>query len=250
MLPLAHGSDGGGSIRIPASCCGLFGIKPSRGRVSPAPFVSGSLELSQSGPISVTVRDAAAFLDVLAGYEPGDAHWAPPPERPFLDEVGADPGRLRIALTVEPPIPYPVDAARRRRRARRRGRARGARPRRRRARRRRGSTRRCSIVFAKLWQLTPALYPVPDESQLMPLNRALAEPRTCDVERRATRTRVGALQRLARRVVAFWDDVDVVLTPGAREAARADRLDLRAGRSVGAVPRAAASSRRSRRSST
>ena len=54
-LPLAHGSDGGGSIRIPASCCGLFGIKPSRGRVSPAPFVSGSLELSQSGPLSVTV---------------------------------------------------------------------------------------------------------------------------------------------------------------------------------------------------
>ncbi|HEV7639237.1 MAG TPA: amidase, partial [Gaiellaceae bacterium] len=76
-LPLAHGSDGGGSIRIPASCCGLFGIKPSRGRVSPAPFVTGSLELSQSGPLSVTVRDAAAFLDVVAGYEPGDAHWAP-----------------------------------------------------------------------------------------------------------------------------------------------------------------------------
>ena len=91
MLPLAHGSDGGGSVRIPAACCGLFGMKPSRGRVSPAPYVSGSLELSQSGPISVTVRDAAAFLDVLAGYEPGDAHWAPPPERPFLEEVGGIP---------------------------------------------------------------------------------------------------------------------------------------------------------------
>src|SRR5207237_2659317 len=109
VLPLAHGSDGGGSIRIPASCCGLFGIKPSRGRVSPAPYTSGSLELSQSGPISVTVRDAAAYLDVVAGYEPGDAHWAPPPARPFLDEVGADPGRLRIAVTSEPPIPYEVD---------------------------------------------------------------------------------------------------------------------------------------------
>ena len=53
----------------------------------------------------MTVRDAAAFLDVLAGYEPGDAHWAPPPERPFLDEVGAEPGRLRIAFTAEPAIP-------------------------------------------------------------------------------------------------------------------------------------------------
>src|SRR5581483_8723109 len=109
VLPLAHASDGGGSIRIPASCCGLFGLKPSRGRVSLAPWVSGSLELGQNAAISVTVRDAAAFLDVVAGYEPGDAHWAPPPERPFLDEVGADPGRLRIALTTEPPIPYPVD---------------------------------------------------------------------------------------------------------------------------------------------
>ena len=108
-MPLAHGSDGGGSIRIPASCCGLFGIKPSRGRVSPAPYVSGSLELSQNGPLSVSVRDAAAFLDVIAGYEPGDAHWAPPPARPFLEEVGADPGRLRIAFTTEPPIPHEVD---------------------------------------------------------------------------------------------------------------------------------------------
>src|SRR5207248_2222864 len=108
-MPLAHGSDGGGSVRIPASCCGLFGIKPSRGRVSPAPFVSGSLELSQSGPLSVTVRDAAAFLDVVAGYEAGDAHWAPPPERPFLEEVGVDPGPLRIAFTAEPPMPYEVD---------------------------------------------------------------------------------------------------------------------------------------------
>src|SRR5581483_3024077 len=101
--PLAHASDGGGSIRIPASCCGLFGLKPSRGRVAPAPWVSGSLELGQNACVSVTVRDAAAFLDVVAGYEPGDAHWAPPPERPFLDEVGADPERLRIAFTCEPP---------------------------------------------------------------------------------------------------------------------------------------------------
>ena len=109
VLPLAHGSDGGGSIRIPSSCCGLFGLKPSRGRVSPAPYGDGSFALSQNGPLAWTVRDAAAFLDVAAGYEPGDAAWLPPPARPFADEVGADPGRLRIALTVEPPMPYDVE---------------------------------------------------------------------------------------------------------------------------------------------
>ena len=98
MSPAAHGSDGGGSIRIPASCCGLYGIKPARGRVSPAPW--GGLEgFSTSGPLTRTVLDAAALLDVMAGYETGDPWWAPPPERPFAEEVGARPGQLRVALT-------------------------------------------------------------------------------------------------------------------------------------------------------
>ena len=211
-LPLAHGSDGGGSIRIPASCCGLFGIKPSRGRVSPAPFVSGSLELSQSGPLSVSVRDAAAFLDVLAGYEPGDAHWARPPERPFLDEVGADPGRLRIAFTIESPIPFPIDEAVV-------GVARNA------------AEALASLghevveqtppwvddvllsTFAKLWQVGPAMYPVPDQQLLEPLNRALAAA-AHETSSVVFAQSVAALQRLARRIVAFWSDIDVVLTPG------------------------------------
>ena len=108
LLPLAHGTDGGGSIRIPASCCGVFGLKPSRGRVSTAPFPS--LEgLSTSGPISRSVADAAGFLDVIAGYEPGDPWWMPSPERPFADEVGEEPGRLRIAFTSTPPYDTPVD---------------------------------------------------------------------------------------------------------------------------------------------
>jgi amidase len=211
-LPLAHGSDGGGSLRIPASCCGLFGIKPSRGRVSPAPFVSGSLELSQSGPLSVSVRDAAAFLDVIAGYEPGDAHWAPPPERPFLDEVGADPGRLRIAFTIEPPIPFPVDDA-----------VVGV---------ARAAAEALSALghevveqtppwvddillstFAKLWQVGPAMYPVPDPELLEPLNRALAEA-AHETSSVVFAQSVVGLQRLARRIVEFWNDVDIVLTPG------------------------------------
>ena len=109
LAPVAHGSDGGGSIRIPASCCNLFGLKPSRGRVSPAPYGSGSLGLGTSGPIARTVRDAAALLDVMSGYEPGDFYVAPTPERPFLAEAGEDPGRLRIAVTTEPPVDVPVD---------------------------------------------------------------------------------------------------------------------------------------------
>jgi amidase len=108
LAPAAHGSDGGGSIRIPASCCGVYGLKPTRGRVSPAPYpdVYG---LSTSGPITRTVADAAALLDVLAGNEPGDPYRCAPPARPFAAEVGADPGRLRVAWTVEPPLDAPVD---------------------------------------------------------------------------------------------------------------------------------------------
>src|SRR5215216_5997468 len=74
LAPLAQGSDGGGSIRIPASCCGLYGIKPARGRISTAPY-GDVFGLSTHGPLARTVRDAAALLDVMAGYELGDPHW-------------------------------------------------------------------------------------------------------------------------------------------------------------------------------
>ncbi|MGZ6994770.1 MAG: amidase [Acidimicrobiia bacterium] len=104
MVPAAHASDGGGSIRIPAACCGLVGLKTSRGRVSVGP---GSGEIAR--PLSVqfavtrTVRDAAALLDVAAGPEPGDPFVAPAPSRAYRDEVGADPGSLRIGLMTTMP---------------------------------------------------------------------------------------------------------------------------------------------------
>ncbi|HLE99950.1 MAG TPA: amidase [Gaiellaceae bacterium] len=210
LTPVAHGSDGGGSIRIPASCCGVFGLKPSRGRVSAAPF--SSLEgLSTSGALSRTVADAAAVLDVLSGYEPGDPWWAPPPERPFAVEVGAPPGTLRVAVTTTPPIGAAVD-------------------------------RECATAvelaaglleelghevteatppwvepdllhaFIVVWQVGPALHPVEDLALLTPLNRELVESAATasatDYGRAVVR-----LQALARRVVAFWESFEIVLTP-------------------------------------
>jgi len=104
MVPVAHGNDGGGSVRIPAACCGLVGLKPSRGRISVAPEL-GDSSLGIDGMLTRTVADTAAILDVLAGYEPGDATWAPPPAEPFAEAAGRDPGSMRIAMTKLPPVP-------------------------------------------------------------------------------------------------------------------------------------------------
>ena len=209
LVPLAHATDGGGSIRIPASCCGLFGLKPSRGRVSSAPF--GSLEgLSTAGPMARTVEDAAAFLDVLSGYEPGDPWWAPPPERPFAVTTRDAPRRLRIAVTTTPPIDTPVDP----------------------------ECVRAALaaaevltelghdvreetppwdepslfdLFITVWQVGPGLHPV-DESGLTPLNRGLVESARETSALEYARA-VAQLQALSRRIVSFWADVDIVLTP-------------------------------------
>jgi amidase len=112
MVPVAHGSDGGGSIRIPAACCGLVGLKPSRGRISPAPEL-GDSSFTIDGVLTRTVADTALILDLLAGYELGDATWAPPPAEPFAAAVertaGASaPAGLRIAASALPPTPDAV----------------------------------------------------------------------------------------------------------------------------------------------
>jgi amidase len=210
LVPVAHGSDGGGSIRIPASCCGLVGLKPSRGRVSAAPFTSFE-GLSTSAPLAHSIADAAALLDVMAGYETGDPWWTPTPERPFLEDVGVPPGRLRIATTSTPPIDVPVDPE-------------------------------CvsalasaaalltdlghdviertppwsepdlALTFIGVWQVGPALHPVADLSLLTPLNRELIEAARTTAAADYARA-VVRLQLFARRVVAFWNEVDVVLTP-------------------------------------
>jgi Asp-tRNA(Asn)/Glu-tRNA(Gln) amidotransferase A subunit family amidase len=104
MLPLAHATDGFGSIRAPAACCGLVGLKPTRGRNTMAPYAGEGLAgCSAEHAVSLSVRDNAALLDATAGPGAGDPYAAVPPIRPFLQEVGATPGRLRIAWTAAAP---------------------------------------------------------------------------------------------------------------------------------------------------
>ena len=109
LVPIAHGTDAGGSIRVPASMCGVVGLKPSRGRVSQGPdlgdmWANGSWHVHA---LTRTVRDSAAVLDATSGYLPGDPFTAPPPARPFAKEVGADPGSLRIGFLGRTPAGFP-----------------------------------------------------------------------------------------------------------------------------------------------
>jgi amidase len=100
ILPAAHASDGGGSIRIPASCCGLLGLKPSRGLVSAAPKDEGWGGFSCGHVVSWSVRDSAVLLDIAGQPQPGDPYWTAPPARPFAASAGEDPRPLRIAFTT------------------------------------------------------------------------------------------------------------------------------------------------------
>lgn len=220
LVPVAQGSDGGGSIRIPASCCGLVGLKPSRGRISGFPMYGDPVGLGTSGSIARTVRDAAALLDVQAGRRPGDPTWAPPPSRagvsPFLDACDREAGRLRIARFATPviaadshvdpeclaayedasrlleglghdvedvPVPLPIEAV---------------------------------PVFETCWAVLTALSvePLPEEARerLRPLTRWLAE-RGFAVSGPRFGLAVGELRRLAAAALEALAPYDAVLTP-------------------------------------
>ena len=109
ILPMAHASDGFGSIRAPAACCGLVGLKPTRGRNTFAPYLGEGLAgLAQEHAVTLTVRDSAALLDATSGPGEGDPYVAPPPARPFLEEIGEKPDKLRIAYTSKAPNGVPI----------------------------------------------------------------------------------------------------------------------------------------------
>src|SRR6266568_9095757 len=110
MVPFAHGNDLGGSLRYPASACGLFALKPTRAR-NPLGPEYGDIAAGGAAEHALTrsVRDSAALLDATAGPDLGDPYWAPPPARPFAEEVGRDPGRLRIAFTAKAPTGVATD---------------------------------------------------------------------------------------------------------------------------------------------
>ncbi|MGH2754949.1 MAG: amidase [Actinomycetota bacterium] len=212
LAPVAHGSDGGGSVRIPSSCCGLFGIKPSRGRISAGPRLGEYWHgFSTQGSIGRTVRDAAALLDVMQGYEVGDPYSAPVPERPFSDEVGLDPGKLRVGYTLTNPNEVEVDPV----------------------------VKEAVAAAAKLLEslghsveevdpgwVDPALAPqfiqliqtgtaVVDflpKDQIEPLNRFLIE-NAHQISSVQHIQALAAVQSFARRVMAFWNTYDILLTP-------------------------------------
>lgn len=214
LAPIAHGSDGGGSVRIPSAVTGLVGIKPSRGRVSNGPNGDGAGDLVVNGPLARTVADAAALLDVMSIRFPGDPYVANPPIRgTFLEAAGREPKRLRVGFyrrgaLIDVPIDSDVDAALNR-------------------------TLQAledlghEIVevqppfgegllptFETLWTILAAGAPLPPEIEqdLRPLTRYLREQGQ-EVSGVALAQALGAIRTQARVSMADVDDLDVVVAP-------------------------------------
>ncbi len=213
IVPIAQASDGGGSIRIPASACGLVGLKPSRGRISAGPLMPPGPGLGTAGVLTRTVADTAAALDVLAGYRTGDTYLAPEPSGSFLSATGKRPTGLRIGVLTAPviaeaevhpaclgataaatvllqdlghlledaPVPFAVDRWE---------------------------------AFTALWTVGAASIPLPPEAEplLTPLTRWLREEgrKVTALEHAAA---LAELQRLTREVALVWDSFDLVVTP-------------------------------------
>jgi len=221
MVPVAHATDGGGSIRIPASNCGLVGLKTTRARNPAGPLVGeGWASLSVAHVVSRSVRDSAAVLDATAGPAEGDPYWCPPPERSFLAEVGRHPGHLRIALQTKPNSGVTVhdenQAAAR------------------------NTAKLCEslghvveeaspeydaqALFEALWTLAAAGIAATVEMRLNQLGRALAdddlEPATLSLYRKGASLPiwhytkcVNAVHQIGRQLAAFFRRYDVALTP-------------------------------------
>jgi amidase len=219
MVALAHGNDGGGSIRIPAACTNLVGLKPSRGRVSRGPEMGDSF-LAVDGGLTRTVAETAQLLDIMAGYEVGDATWAPRASEPYSLAMRRAPGRLRVAVTDQNPLDAEVHPDCRRAMA------------------------ETADLLAQLGhdvsEATPALPDIegfrlfarvfgpmvslgvaygevlagrpPEEDEIEPLTRAIFE-RASNQSSIAFLAALTQLQALARGIVAFFADYDLLLTP-------------------------------------
>ena len=206
LCSLAHGSDGGGSIRIPAACCGLVGLKPARGRISNAPMGDYQNGIATHGPLARTVADAAAMLDVMAGYTVGDPYWLPDPETPFLEATKHSPPSLRVAFSSTVlPIGVAVDIYQEAIQETARILAEMG----------HAIAEACPDLtplvepFRRIWQTGVSAAQVPLEA-LSPVNTWLASEAGSGGEYLQA---VAQMQIVSRKIVAFFQEYDVLLLP-------------------------------------
>lgn len=219
ILPMGHATDGGGSIRIPAACCGLFGLKPTRGRITAGPESGEGLAgLASQHAVTWSVRDSAALLDVTAGGMPGDPYYAPRPTRSYLEDAQRDPGQLRIAFSTAAPNSVTIDPEC--------------------AEATRAAARLCESLGHEVAEASPvfdveavekgflAVFAancmaniargtgggMPAEGLIEPLTRAVAERGRAMAAPDYIR-QLQTLHREARRISGFFDQYDIWLTP-------------------------------------